>query len=912
MISKKVKCISLLIISLFIINVHNVYAGKADGNAAVGTTTSRVDAQGTCPFKYVINGQEVCHHDYDIKINYGGVEYTGYCADFNVALDTYYNQQTGMLNTNNYHCTVEENSKIYSALSADGYSQSQKTAALRNITEGLVTNDQTVQDLLNGVGGANSIVLTKIGESKNSVTYSINTSLDMSKVSFTCGAGCSNVSVSGKVLTVTLQNGACSFAFSAKYAGNTTNTNTGGTINTTTTNGKVLKCTNDAGQTVYGVYEDSSTTTKPNESTTPGVITQNFSGTLTNCGEEPNKCKEQTQFNVPTYCDDAGEEKITIKAPNDVKYCILNGKDEAGNTYKMTGQGLDNNPYCAVFCKEDYEITMPGATYSDSGRYFELQNTVVKAKRTCYATNPKGNSDDPAIDIEQFIADVRSKQQELIEAKEAYLKAKATEQAPIETHTESDCDGTYEWFTKDSVSYTGVELGNCDAQTGVCQFRNATHSTESYRWGTSSNKHTEQSTSPQNYGEEICVGDRNTTEAPDFASMRANAEGRLNEIQNQLRTMIDHMEKCYSWVNNLCLDTLVNFDYNEQYSTNINYELVAGGGTFVGKNATYKSGSKTIDNNYTANENASLESPGYVFCNTEICNYSNVAKDISTLRNKLYFRKIEVDGSAEYANTQAFQTNYPSGTIDTVADPSAIRYNYSYLGTVFPVALNTPTGVYNWTLNFSKLGQYNEGESCRNGRLDEVAKALNKSTSAGLQYVCVYVVDCPDCDYECLDPSGNNCIIPDPKPQCPDCDVYCENCIFDGDESTFFFRIIGSDTNPNDRGLGNNLTNAKGEETLKAIESAGENIYKEPEYTFVIDALKMQAIRKHNRETGTYIEQNLNYGAVNGVGNIAGYSSFLRDGNNGVNKKYFVSGTLNNDWTLWSGDTDANTGPAWK
>lgn len=894
-----------------IFNFNNVYAE----NARVGTTTSRTDAT-TCEFKYN-NGE--CHRDYDITISYGGVNYAGYCADFGAHLDTYYDQQTGLANVNNYQCTVEENTQISSILGASGYTQSEKTAALRGITAGLTTDNQKVQDLLNGASGTSALSLIKIGEGKNSVTYSINTSLDMSKVSFTCGSGCSNVSVSGKTLTVQLQNGACTFNITATYPGstnssNTTNSSISGGTTTVTTTTKILHCVNDYGQEVYGVYNDNSSSTTPPTSTpnpgTPGMVTQNFSGSLDRCNEEPNKCNQQTEFNIPAYCDDAGDKQITITAPNDVKYCILNGKDEAGNTYKMTdGQVKEDNPYCAVYCKEDYKMTMPGAKYSDSGRYFELQNTVVEATRTCYATNTKGNSDNPAIDIEQFITDVKAKQIRVIQAYDEYKKAekelKLAKDAEGRPDYDPGCKGKIgPNYKSDSESYVGARAV-CNDTTGKCEKRDETHETDSYSWGTYNTMEEPDNPNVAYY----CNDNTSNVDRPDFEGKVTQAKNNIIDAVNDLKRTIEHMEDCYNWTNNLCLDTLVNFDYEEQYSTNINYELVVGGGTFVGKDATY-SNAKTIDNAYTTNNGENLENVNYVYCDENGCNNSNsatLAEKISTLATHQYFRKIEVKGNAEYANTQKFQTNYPSGTIDTVADQSAIRYNYSYLGTVFPVALNTPYGVYNWTLNFTKLGQYNEGTGCRNGRLDDVAKALGKSASAGIEYVCVYIVDCPDCDYECIDPSGNNCIIPDPEPKCDDCDVYCTNCIFNG-EATYEYRVIGSEVNPNERKQGANWENEKGQETIKEIESNGENIYIDAEYTYVMDASNMKAIRDYNKKTGTYVAEDLTFHDAEGIANAYGTSSFL---DNGQKNGFFTEKKRNKNWTQWTNISD-NIGPAWK
>lgn len=870
-----VKYTLILIISLFAFSFENTYAY----NATVGQGTG-----GTNEWGY-----------YDVFVFYNGKRLTGYCANEGRSLPAYW--EVGKTETElsaNYNCKVEENETIYNILASG------KNAG--SIQEEIWKQEQGTSEENSGV------TLAKISETTDSATYAISAALDLSKISFTCGAGCSNVSVSGKVLTVKLQKGSCSFTINIKYPEGIT---VGGT---TGTSGKsVLHCTRStADQDVYALLDNPTNSNTNSNTGDNNLNTQTFSDSIKCSNEEqPNKCDEKTEIKVPTYCDKPkkGEENrtITITAPKDVQYCILNGADDYGNTYKMDdGQISDTNPYCAVYCKEDYTMKMPGAQYTESGSYFSLENTVVKATRTCYATNPKGNSDEPQILIDEFVKNIIAKQKELLAARNAYLKAKLEKELaddPLKT-TMKACDkdvGTK--YEIASANFTGVnENPQCDNTTGICQVQSQGHSTDSYAWGVVSASENYGTPDPLT-GNRSCSPSTSTAEKPDFAGKLAEAEANLIRIQNELKQMTTWMEECYNWVNNLCIDTQVQFDYNEQYSTDINYSLVSGGGTFTNSDATYGT-SKNIDRNYSANSTATLEDPGYIYCDTTTCNYSNVANQISTLKSHLYYRKIESNGSAEYANVQEFQTNYPHGTIDTVTDPSALNYNYSYLGAVFPIALNTPTGVYKWTLNFSNLGQYNDDVGCKNGRLDDVIRYYNLNIGAGLEYVCVYVVDCDDCDYEC---AGEGCIIPEDE-KCPECDVYCTNCIFDGDGYTFYYRVIGSEVNPEGRKLGSNWESEKGQAALKEIESDGENIYIEAEYTYHMDASNMKAIRDYNKEKGTYVADDLSFHDVGDIKNAYGTSSFL---DSGVKNGFFKEIKRNKNWQQWD-NTGDNMGPAWK
>lgn len=881
MMKGKIKIFIVIIISVFSINLTNVNAKDIGGVTDNGSEN--------CDIKYTgidANGNYVenqCHKDYDIEIDYNGQSYKGYCGDLNKTLD-------GKWEGTQYTCENAD-AIVAGILGASGYTDSEKTAALRDYTTGIGNNNSNANKLLEEAQNGGSLSITKSGENGNVVTYTVTTTVKASDITFTCGSGCSSIQYSGSTLTVTVAQGSCSYSFTASYPG-TAN----GAVNSS---GQAMRCYSEDNQDIYILHINDSSSGGAgggnNSTSQGGKVSQSFSGKLENTGsayykeycdeedDKPNKCTEKTTFDIPSFCDDPSDKQIKITAPKDVQYCILNGKDEAGNTYKMAGQGVDNNPYCAVYCKEDYKMTMPGAQYTESGRYFKLHNTKVEAKRTCYATNSRGDSDHPGIDIKKYMEDVVNKQKELLKAKSEYEEAKELAAASTQGRQVSCGNGTVATELFRNTHYNEYVATNCrENDTGVCDHR--TQSTQTSRsWGG--------------------CGD---TQEPKWDEIVAQKEAAMKAKTTELTKILEDMEKCYNWVNTLCLDTKVDFDYNEQYNTDINYTLVSGGGQFTSEDAKYHNSENLPNREYDVNISGQLEKVNYVYCDKNDCNYTNEkskAEDISTLHNKYYYRKIEVEGSAEYANVQSFQTNYPHGTIDTVSDPSSLKYNYSYLGAVFPVALNTKTGVYKWTLNFSNLGQYNDFVGCRNGRLDTVANALGKSVGAGIEYVCVYVVDCDDCDYECV---GEGCYIPDQK--CPECDVFCTNCIFDGDGDAFFYQVIGDDTNPNDRQKGANWTNEKGQTTLNEIESNGQNVYINAQYTYRMGPDDQKRIRDYNKQTGTYVAEDLNYHDVGSIKNAYGTSTFL---DSGEKNGFFKQIKRNGSWTQWASIGD-NVGPAWK
>lgn len=912
----------LFIICLCIFNMDNVFAF----NARVGTTTSHStgESQGY----------------YDIAIFYNGAEYkqAGYCANEGLNLPNYYDKDTGLPEPMNYNCQVINDPEIYKILTSGG-SHGDKQRNLWNYIQNGTTSTSP-----------NGTLLTRIGESGHTITYSINSAIDPTRLSITCGTGCASTSISDMILTVTLQENACSFTINVTYSGPTID------LGTTTTGGKVLHCTRNS-NTEQDVY-------MPIDGETGNTDQKNltFSDSLNWCDNIPNKCNQKTEVQIPTYCDSAKPESktITITAPTDVQYCILNSNDDAGNTYQMNDEQLKkdtlgggSNPYCSVWCKEDYKMEMPGAQYTTSGRYFELENTKVHGTKSCYATNADKNNDEPQINIEKYVEDIKKWQVEVVNRYNAYQLAKANvESAKAATLDDSivscSCKKNEGGVYKDtSVDYTN------HAYTGpIVNYKKAVATLENAKTGKYRVTMTDASTSA-NYGYkwscnggDSCGATKNIygkETLQEYIDIMNEALASLKEAQIKLQDTIQFMENCYSWVNEFCMNPEVVFDYNEQYISNKDFVLKSGSTEIIEENATYSS-AKQIDKSYNADQGGNLEDIPYAFCEENTCmnGGKGTAQKISTLETHLYYRKIVAENTLEYNNDQEFASKYPQGTIEEAPEGSEGPFkNYEYLGAVFPVALKTPIGVYKWKLNFTNLGQYSNEPSCRNGRLDDVVAVVQsgKGLSADVQYVCVYVVDCPECKYKCVCPEnlpdGVTCkeenleCIFDTK-DCPECEVRCINCIFDGDD-TIYYRTISlnydtDDLNPNNRELGPNWnkdTNEKAKDTLKEMEK-GEKAYEQAEYTFVITPAHMKAIRDYNRDTGTYVAEDLTYGEVDGVSNIAGYSKFLRGdstqySDSAYNRTFFKSAKLNSKWELWtSGIKDAvvpinnNLGPAWK
>lgn len=955
---RKVKnLIFILLLSVLCCNVENVFAA----NATVG-----------------VSGNPSGGH-YPISIYYNGEELTGYCAKKGDHLQGYWAlKEKGI---KNYSCEVDNSTngaKVAYILNSS-YDDNTKEDAIRYVISGQTTSNSAALQLINEVNGVSGLMLTKTSENENVVTYTINAAVVPQNIRFECGKNCESVSYDGdKTVKVTVKAPSCSYEFKIIGAG-------------AGASGGALRCSPVASrdQITYAATGSSGNSGTTTPTTGGSESAQTITGSLSNkssgyykkyCDNGDNKCQGVTKISTPEYCD-MPRENIEITAPENVINDIIGCDDDAGNTYQSTQDGIVDNPYCSVWCKEDYKMELPGPQFTTSGRYFTLDPTIVKVTRTCYAGNGNNNetkakkadgTTNYGIDIVKFIEDVTKKQKELVGyyntykrlEKEIDLINKTTTPTSTTKSKTSDCndENTYNYYEVAASTYKGYNL-NCNEQTGKCEATLADKGTNSHSWGQKVTvKETTDSNGAKTCSNEFSQGEYATKGEliNHLNGLKNQAKENMDAARNQLKEMNEHMEKCYSWANDLCYGPNVEFDYNEQYNTDINYERTDSDTNPTENSKDEATYSKTVGDDYNADGNGNLVDVNYLFCDTGGCNNTNPetkAEKISTLVEELYYRKIEIkEAEAKYDNKQTFQSKYPHGTLDKAPEGSEkLPPNYEYLGAVFPVALKTPIGVYKWRLDFDKVGQYNDktGQCTfeKLGRLNEVAAkvAVNGVDHIGSEigYVCVYVVDCPGCEYECTCPEnlpdGYNCekylgedgyVCKITTPDCPECEVRCINCVFDGDD-TFYYRTVSlnyetDDLNPNNRKLGPNWdseNNEKAKDTLygkDGITTLGEEAYKTAEYTFTITPSHMKAIRDYNRDTGTYVAEDLTYGEVEGVSNIAGYSKFLRGdstqySDKTFNTKFFKSATLNTKWHLWTSgiqeavvSVDNNIGPAWK
>ncbi|MCI8467058.1 MAG: hypothetical protein HFI08_02550 [Bacilli bacterium] len=608
--------------------------------------------------------------------------------------------------------------------------------------------------------------------------------------------------------------------------------------------------------------------------------------------------------------------------PNDakLKYCLFNpsSKDKANNAYQMTDQTtVVNNPYCKVSCIEKFEFILPNSQYTVSGSYFTLQ-TKIEGVRKCYVN---GQSTYEGIDKEKFLQDLLNASKQLAAAQSEYNKV-AQGIANI-TSEEKGCEPNTIYFNN-AYTYKSCEATrNGDNISLSCKDVNVSQST----W-TDGEKSGTHSCGPD--GGTCCSNDGSDgtyegikSDILGSGNSLDSYKSKITQYTNEVNKILQQYDDCTNgWKNQFNFDPLVQFEYDEPYQTmqgfNNKFEQVD---KSTLEESTYCNG---VGDNYAcSSKDYKTYEQSYVVCSGE--DNASCAVSTKTLSSSLYHVKTE-KVEATYKPKNQFSIYTPAGTI------ALDRGNYVlYTGLCggsqecLPIALNTHTGVFNFKFRYSQIGQFNDNNQV--GRLVGEGKSVYSAVSSQKEagYVCHYVNNCPDCDYTCV---GDNCTI---EEDCDgECTYVCQNCIFDGENSTFYYRTVSiNNLFPNSREYGPNWNNVKGNYTKKVVEEKGESVYETPEYSYTINAQQMNRIREFNKSVGDYLNTKMPNGddslichdlSSNGKNypNIYCLSAFLDTAGN----TYFKENKRNDIWTLWpdSGYFTNNTkysvslgmGPAWK
>lgn len=351
------------------------------------------------------------------------------------------------------------------------------------------------------------------------------------------------------------------------------------------------------------------------------------------------------------------------------------------------------------------------------------------------------------------------------------------------------------------------------------------------------------------------------------------AAGNLNKNNtefvntlNEYNKAIKDIKMCsFDSTNKYSIDPSITFDYQEEYIKMLGSKKLS----FVAQkdqnytetkwtcdgtdiDSTYNtciSGTArdTVVTNKVNGYNCQIDSTGNTY------NCSKVDIDIPTTR---YAKNIQTIKET-YAPESVFYTKYSTGVIVTNPKPGELS-KYTLLeqtlastiddskkvdAGAIPVSLKDNQGVYEYNISFSNIGEFFNKEDSY-GRLLNIdadgkktgSVAESDTTPFTGEYVCQYVVNCPECNVSCVDRPelGIVCEL-DKKPCDGTCDVECVGtCAFDNEAGELYsiHQVSLTNFNPTNRELGANLTNDKGAALINQISSLGQSIYNEPEYSF--------------------------------------------------------------------------------
>lgn len=598
-----------------------------------------------------------------------------------------------------------------------------------------------------------------------------------------------------------------------------------------------------------------------------------------------------------------------------VKQCVLGHNDLTDTSYESTLE-LNDNPYCKVYCKEKYEFNMPTAKITRSGGYFTLSTAISAERDcyTASADNPTQGIDEAKFvdDLVKLQEEYIRAYNEYLKNKagaEAWNSVYANretsgtdgcdgscicgpEQVPVIVngitvdYEQGDCQGyapsnceTVYIYTYD-FSYTGVEpVVNGSGVNRTVTYRDVPRNEDNDPFGTANN-----------CGCGGKCGSDGTSDAENkyqsYVDGMSTAKTKMQNIADEITEKIRRYNDCSGsipnsnisslatknptskgWDNDMRFDPTVTFNYNQDYMNQMN-------GTFEQTSVSGPSTSTTmyctgnVDDQYNCLSGGDESITTKPFTITT-CNENGCSPVTITIGSAKWIQKSKT-ASATYAPNNEFSTYTQYGTIKFKHDAcSGNDCLWSNLPEdALPVSLITQTGVFPFVINYTNIGQDNSTGAL--GRLagnstsvlteyNELDPSVRCTTTddyltqdAG--YVCHYLTNCNDeehCDFTCDD--ENNCEFTEDDCDDDHCTLTCENCIFDGETNNFSYRTITlNNLNPNERSLGFNWSNVKGQATQKAVEDDGETIYETPQYSYTLTPSNLSKIREYNNQAGSY------------------------------------------------------------
>lgn len=709
--------------------------------------------------------------------------------------------------------------------------------------------------------------------------------------------------------------------------------------------------------------------------------TQRYVGVIPNdyVTSESNKQDKTLQYIMPIeclgvacdttlttpICSEEDDGVGSVIAPEDIKKCIIENVDDAGNTYKLDESlGGISNDYCDTFCKEDYrEIVLNKAIDKlNCGGYFKLKAKVT-GSMDCY--RGKGTTKGKQIDVDKYLEDIIEIQTNFIDMYDLYTKAKVAQGNTIQEHKKKiqDIDeetgtiiGYHEetdyWYVEGN--YAGRKVGTTNKKTGEVTDEGETHK---FKY----------------------TGENESDVTSQIENDLSKASEALEKLQTRYENTIENFNSCSTeWESEFKFEDKIAWEYDiEEYmklvSDDAKYlEMISG---TTRPEGTLMACEEDVDNKYEecssgwTSPESLLEKRSHTICSTEGCKKDE--KDVS--KAKFAKQKFE-ETTQEYLTPTVFYQIVSSGPM------SGHVTNQNYSGPNLQVVpVGEPDGSGHglplssdangggiFKLKIEDLGEfYDTGDL---GRLIDFggeneqrsvanAKGVNGTDTWNGEYVCHYYTTCipddnmcPQCDFVC---EGEYCEwVP-----CPTCDIECVNCIFNLDKLQLNFKSVttsGGFTESAGREYGYNwnvnttlselsLVRDKAEETIKEIEESNTTIYNDDkddpdsklEFSIQLSSDMIQHIRDYNKEqVGGYGNNTLtcyDYEAPNNAvyKDVFCYSSFIDDLVNNYGDKVYIKNRGAGDsgsrtpesvvnsgyWTPWDGYTYNESivgGPAWK
>lgn len=616
-------------------------------------------------------------------------------------------------------------------------------------------------------------------------------------------------------------------------------------------------------------------------------LTKNSTGKLeyeVSIDDETCQCKGEVGFSGECSDGSVSDKKT------DFLSCVENGsfKKYCGRELKKTtnnGSGttpvssertsnttatLAGNDYCAVYCTEDINYDLPGVIETENGRYFKLKegwdindpdsgkNISITGKRTCYSSK---------INKDLFITNIKTKQQDIVDAVNNYLldeaKNDAAENVTSTTKSKtSTCKvwndpddhskGCKTWNTcsytenvaKSSYQYKQYSIQSCSDSDGTCKAKSSTVGYYEYKWISD-------------------TGCSDVSNGKELQKKEPNASD-INTTNGALNDTLDLYKSCFEWNNNYCFNPIIKFSYDEPYNNIMADELEKNGDNeLVDKSEEYFT---SVNSNYEGKNNGyDIDEPKtYLFGKTD--SVSTISAKIDTT-NK-YVAKSVTEKVTYKDSTKEVYTYHPYGTIVETCPAGTEGKNCVKLGYVFPIALEhqNDTGIYNYYLHIYNVGVPGNDASCDdttnfaeegygNGIMGDSSCSLFNSEGGGAneeEYTCQYMTKkCPECEVECVCPDGStNCYVENKVCKyivCPTCEVKCVGCLWNDGDTTISFKNISLDNvYEDDSTIGSNWT----QEDVEKIEDKGQEIYEEkPMYSFTLTPQVMGQIREYNKKS---------------------------------------------------------------